>query len=74
MNALKLRTARIDKNLSQRQLSYILGVSQPALSYIERGVIQANDDIREIAEDLLGPVDWKRTYSQGGNQRQILNN
>lgn len=72
--ALPLKTARVNKNLTQQQLAYVADVSSITISKLENGIHQPQDSTKEKLEEILGPVDWKRTFDEGKVRRQIISN
>lgn len=69
-----LKVARANKNLNQSELAYVAEVSKVTLSHIENGKVQPQERTKEKIENVLGPVDWKRTFDEGKVRRQIISN
>ena len=69
-----LRVARAEKNLTQQQLAFIVDVSQVTLSHIENGVVRPYQSTKKKIEDVLGKIDWERTFSEGLVYRRTISN
>lgn len=69
-----LKVARAEKNLSQTELAYIAGVSQVTLSHIENGVVRPRASTKEKIEQVVGSIDWQRTFDEGVVNRQAIAN
>lgn len=67
-----LRVARVERNLTQHQLASVAGVSQVTLSHIENGAVNPQKGTREKIEQVIGPVDWARTYDEGMMNRKAI--
>ena len=60
-----LRVARADKNLTQQALGSASGVSYVTISNIENGVVRPHRSTQKKIEEVVGVVDWVRTFSEG---------
>lgn len=60
-----LKVARVQKNLSQKELGSISNISQVTISNIENGVVRPQESTKIKIEKNVGIVDWERTFSEG---------
>lgn len=59
-----LKVARADRDLSQAELAEAADVSTATLSHIERGKVRPYESTRRKIEQVLGAVDWERTFRE----------
>lgn len=60
-----LHIARAFQNLSQKDLAEKAGVTAPTISYIEAGKVMPLAGTKRKIEQVLGKVDWLRTFDEG---------
>ena len=66
-----LKVVRVQKNLTQKELGSISKISQVTLSNIETGLVRPHKSTKKRIEQVVGIVDWERTFSEGLIQRKI---
>ncbi len=60
-----LKLARAEYNLSQEELASIAGISNITLSRIESGLVKPHDSTKDKIEQVVGMIDWEKTFSDG---------
>jgi transcriptional regulator with XRE-family HTH domain len=60
-----LKNARTDRGLSQRQLALRCAVTDVTISNIENGRTQPTRGTKALIEQVLGAIDWEKTYRAG---------
>jgi len=65
-----LRSTRLEKGLSAKDLCLGSIIRPATISQIERGKIVPRKSTRLLIEGVIGPVDWVATYA--GRDRQHL--
>jgi transcriptional regulator with XRE-family HTH domain len=59
-----LRQARKARGLTLEDVAYICGVRVSVVSDFERGARIPRPRVMDALEELLGPVDWRRTFEE----------
>lgn len=60
-----LRVVRARKRLTQLQLARLTGITNITVSKIENGVVRPHNSTKNKIEEVVGVVDWERTFSEG---------